>query len=81
MKSGDVIDLVFDILTVLLFLAFGFVAAFPWILFFLGLIAAIIAMKKGRSFFTWWLYGMWLFLIALVHSLGMKANKQSLEQA
>lgn len=35
----------------------------------LGLIPAMIAQKKGRSFALWYLYGVLLFIIALVHSL------------
>jgi hypothetical protein len=39
-----------------------------WVLL-LGIIPAIIAQSKGRSFFGWYIYGVLLFLIALVHSL------------
>jgi ribosomal protein L40E len=35
----------------------------------LGLIPALIARNKGRGFFLWWLYGVGLFIIALIHSL------------
>lgn len=35
----------------------------------LGLIPAIIAHNKGRSFFLWYLYGAALFIVALIHSL------------
>lgn len=34
-----------------------------------GWIPAIIAQRKGRSFFLWWIYGGALFIIALIHSL------------
>ena len=34
-----------------------------------GLISAMIAHTKGRSFWFWWLYGFALFPIALVHVL------------
>ena len=35
----------------------------------LGLIPAVIACKKGRSFVGWWLYGALLFIVALPHAL------------
>ncbi len=35
----------------------------------LGIIPGIIARKKGRNFWLWYLYGVAFFLIALVHSL------------
>ena len=42
------------------------------IAFFLGLIPATIAKKKGRSFLLWWLYGWALFIVALIHSIVME---------
>ncbi len=42
----------------------------------LGLIPAIIASKKGRSFGKWWVYGLFLIFIAIPHSLMVgKAKK------
>lgn len=35
----------------------------------LGLVPAIIAKLKGRSFFLWWLYGSLVLIIALPHSI------------
>jgi hypothetical protein len=35
----------------------------------LGILPGIIAQRKGRCFIDWWLYGMALFAVALVHSL------------
>lgn len=46
----------------------------------LGLIPAMIAHGKGRSFIGWWLYGTCLFIIALVHSLLLKQDNKALEQ-
>ncbi len=46
-----------------------------WILipaFFLGLIPAAIASSKDRSFVLWWIYGFFLFLIALIHAILIK---------
>jgi len=40
--------------------------------FFMGLIPAMIAHKKGRGFYKWWLYGEYIFIIALVHALLLK---------
>jgi hypothetical protein len=46
----------------------------------LGLIPAVIAKGKGRSFGLWWFYGAALFIVALPHSLLMKANVQAIER-
>lgn len=46
----------------------------------LGLIPAIIAQKKGEVFIIWWIYGSLLFIVALVHAILMKPNKQAIEQ-
>ncbi|HDT2125383.1 TPA: zinc ribbon domain-containing protein [Enterobacter roggenkampii] len=40
----------------------------------IGLIPALIAKSKGRSFFAWWVYGALLFIIAFVHSLVIKKD-------
>lgn len=40
----------------------------------LGLIPALIAQSKGRSFIGWWIYGVLLFIIALVHSLVIRKD-------
>ena len=45
----------------------------------LGLIPAVIAKGKGRSFGLWWIYGAALFIVALPHSLIMKANIKAIE--
>jgi hypothetical protein len=42
---------------------------FTGILPFLGMIPAWIAERKGRSGFTWWLYGTTMFVVALPHAL------------
>ena len=42
----------------------------------LGLIPALIANNKGRSFFGWYVYGVLLFIIALVHALIVKEKKK-----
>ena len=46
----------------------------------IGLIPATIAKGKGRSFGLWWFYGTALFIIALPHSLIMKANNEAIER-
>lgn len=46
----------------------------------LGLIPAIIAHSKGRSFGLWWLYGALLFIVALVHSIVMSTDNKTIEQ-
>ncbi|EIQ9776278.1 zinc ribbon domain-containing protein, partial [Salmonella enterica subsp. enterica serovar Infantis] len=42
----------------------------------IGLIPALIASSKGRSFLGWWIYGALLFIVALVHSLVIKKDVQ-----
>lgn len=47
------------------------------VLFFaalLGIIPAMIASKKGRNAFAWWLYGAVIFIIALPHALLLNAS-------
>jgi hypothetical protein len=53
------------------------------ILFFavlIGIVPAVIAQGKGRSFALWWIYGAALFIIALPHSLLMKTDQAALEK-
>jgi hypothetical protein len=42
----------------------------------LGLITAVIAQAKGRSFVGWWIYGALLFIVALPHALLLKPAKK-----
>ena len=46
----------------------------------IGLIPAAIAQSKGKSFVAWWLYGAALFIVALPHSLLMKADVKQAER-
>lgn len=46
----------------------------------LGLIPAVIAQRKGRSFVAWWMYGALLFIVALPHSLLMKPDHEAVER-
>lgn len=46
----------------------------------LGLIPAMIAQSKGRSFGLWWFYGFLLFIIALPHSLIISLDEKTLEK-
>jgi len=45
----------------------------------IGLLPAYIAQNKGRSFMLWWIYGALLFIVALPHSLLMKADAGAVE--
>lgn len=45
----------------------------------LGLIPACIASSKGRSFFWWWVYGFFLFIVALIHSIVISKNHSVLD--
>ncbi len=46
----------------------------------IGLIPAIIARNKGKSFLLWWFYGAMLFIVALTHALLLKPDNQKVEQ-
>ncbi|WP_197491512.1 hypothetical protein [Methylomonas methanica] len=46
----------------------------------IGLIPAFIAQGKGKSFVFWWIYGALIFIVALPHSLIMKADQQYIEK-
>lgn len=45
----------------------------------IGLLPAFIAQGKGKSFVLWWFYGAMIFIVALPHSLIMKADQSSIE--
>lgn len=56
--------------------------AFLMILFMavgLGLIPATIAKNKGYNFWLWWLYGFFLWLVAVIHACVLP-NKYALQQ-
>ncbi len=46
----------------------------------IGLIPAMIAKSKRKSFIIWWIYGTLLFIIALPHAIIIKADTKALEQ-
>lgn len=48
--------------------------------FLLGLIPAMIAQSKGRSFLLWWFYGFMIFIIALPHSLLISTNQKLIDE-
>jgi hypothetical protein len=45
----------------------------------IGLIPAVIASGKGRSFVGWWSYGAALFIVALPHALMLRPDAQRIE--
>lgn len=45
----------------------------------IGLIPALIASGKGKSFILWWIDGAAIFIVALPHSLIMKADSKAIE--
>jgi hypothetical protein len=50
----------------------GFLGRLVFAMLLVGWIPAVIAMRKGRSFWVWWFYGGALFIVALIHSLCIK---------
>jgi hypothetical protein len=46
-----------------------------------GWIPAMIAHRKGRNFFLWWIYGGALFIVALIHSLLLSTQVPSARPA
>jgi hypothetical protein len=51
------------------------------ILVILGLIPAYIAKIKGRSFIDWWLFGTFLFPVALIMAFFLKPQQASSQEA
>lgn len=49
------------------------------ILAFIGLIPATIAKSKGHPFIVWWLYGVLLFIVALIHSLLLRRDQRAMD--
>lgn len=45
----------------------------------IGLLPAMVAASKGRSFVGWWIYGSLLFIVALPHALLLKADQRALD--
>jgi energy-coupling factor transporter transmembrane protein EcfT len=50
------------------------------ILILLALIPASIAKKKGRDFWTWYVYSILLWIIAIIHSIVLKPDRTNIEQ-
>jgi uncharacterized membrane protein len=48
--------------------------------FMLALFPALIARSKGRNFGLWYLYGLALFLIAMIHALVLKPIDEDLSR-
>ena len=46
----------------------------------IGAIPGLIAQSKGRNFFTWYIYGVLIFIIALVHSLVISNSTKDLKK-
>ena len=51
---------------------------FILILWIIGLIPGLIAYKKGRNFYNWWMYGHLLFIVAFPHALLLRETDNSL---
>lgn len=47
----------------------------------IGCLPAAIAQSKGHSFVGWWIYGALLFIVALPHSLMLKAEPKPAPKA
>lgn len=60
--------------------SYGGGVEFLLIAIILGLIPALIAQSKGRSFFGWWIYGTLIFIVAFVHSLVIRKESKIIEQ-
>jgi hypothetical protein len=46
----------------------------------LGLLPAAIAKTRGQNFATWWVYGAFLFPIALIHAFVVKPGSRGVER-
>lgn len=45
----------------------------------MALLPALIAQAKGRPFLLWWMYGVLLFPIALIHAAIIKSDRAETE--
>ena len=46
----------------------------------IGLIPASVAHSKGRNFFTWWLFGFLLWIVAMPASLIIKTDNRAIAE-
>ena len=46
----------------------------------LGVIPAFIAQSKGRGFIKWYIYGVLLFIIALIHSIVISKSPEAIKK-
>jgi len=46
----------------------------------IGIVPALIANRKGRSFIKWWIYGTLIFIVALIHALVVKPDIESINR-
>lgn len=67
----------FGIVSIVLWALIGILSGEIILCLFIGLafIPAKIAQKKGRDFWTWYVYGIWLWLIAFPHALFIKKKE------
>ena len=49
-------------------------------LLLIALIPAAIARNKGKNFLLWWIYGMLLFIVALIHAIVLKPDYNELDR-
>ncbi len=73
---GAILIALLNLIIIGLFATFSPVAA---IIAMFYIVPAIIANKKGRSFNGWWFYSVFLFFIALPHSILIKKDIESIE--
>jgi hypothetical protein len=55
---------------------FAFLSEALPVLLALGLVPAVVAFAKDRSFAPWWLYGTALIIIALPHSILLRSGAE-----
>lgn len=59
----------------------GGIPVIVWLLLpFLALIPAFIARSKGRSFGSWYMYGLLLWIVAMIHVLFVSSDQAGLDQ-
>lgn len=46
----------------------------------IGFLPAYIAKQKGRSFWKWYIYGVLIFIVAIIHALLMKKTPELIEE-
>lgn len=71
---------IFGIFVIVLFGLIGLLFPYCWMWLILALLPAFIANNRGHDFWTWYVYGVFLFPIALIHSFFVDPDRETVEE-